>query len=127
MSVVERSSASKYQFLLYINGVLYADITGICESRSFTITRNRPDEISFSVDLNKLEDLATRLKTNAQDLLQVDVAEVRVLRYGVVMTAGQIMGFDADLGEKRTISVHAKGWLELLRYRLTNSTYSSTI
>lgn len=126
MAVVERTSASKYQFLLYINGVLHADITGICEGRSFTITRNRPDEINFSVDIDKLDDLARRLNTNVQDLLQVGVSEIRVLRRGVVLTAGQIFSWEADLGEQRVIAVHSKGWLELLRYRLTSNTYANT-
>src|SRR5688572_25984182 len=98
MAVVERTSASKYQFLLYINGVLHADITGICEGRSFTVTRNRPDEINFSVDIDKLDDLARRLNTNVQDFLQVGVSEIRVLRRGVVLTAGQIVSWEADLG-----------------------------
>jgi hypothetical protein len=63
MSVVERTSASKYQYLLYINDLLFADITGICEDRSFSITRNRPDEITFSLDIDKLHDLSRRLNT----------------------------------------------------------------
>jgi hypothetical protein len=123
---VEHTSASKYQYLLYTNGVLYADITGICEDRSYSLTRNRPDEINFTVDLDKLEDLAHRLYVNTPDLLQVGVSEVRVLRRGVVQTAGQIFGWEANLGENRKIAVHAKGWLELLKYRLTNSAYTSS-
>ncbi len=120
-----KTEASRYQYLLYINNLLFADITGLCEDRSFAITRNRPDEINFTVDLDKLDDLARRLNTNVQDLLQVGVAEVRVVRNGVVLSAGQLVGWEAELGERRLISIHAKGWLELLKYRLTNNSYTN--
>lgn len=121
----DHSVMGRYQYLLYINGVLSADLTGICEDRTFTITRNEPDEIEFALNLDKFNDLSLRLHSNAQDLLQVGVAEIRVVRRGVVVTAGQIMAWDADLGDTRKITVHAKGWSELLKYRLTNSNYDT--
>ncbi len=43
----------------------------------------------------------------------------------MVLSAGQLVGWEADLGERRLISVHAKGWLELLKYRLTNNSYTN--
>jgi hypothetical protein len=35
------------------------------------------------------------------------------------------MNWDANLGEDRKIEVKAKGWLELLKYRLSNNSYTS--
>src|SRR6266496_1645575 len=122
---VSKSTQSRYQFLLYINGVLFADLSGTVQNRSFVLTRNRPDEINFTLDLDKFSDLATQLNTNPQDLLQVGVSEIRVKRSGVTITAGQLMNWDANLGQDRKIDVKAKGWLELLKYRLSNNTYTS--
>jgi hypothetical protein len=56
----------------------------------------------------------------------VGVAEIRVVRRGVVMSGGQLFGWDANLGESRKITVHAKGWFELFKYRLTSNTYGPT-
>lgn len=122
---VSKSTQSRYQYLLYINGVLFSDLSGVVQNRAFTQTRNRPDDISFTLDLDKFSDLATQLNTNPQDLLQVGVSEIRVKRNGVTITAGQIMNWDANLGNDRKIDVKAKGWLELFKYRLSNNTYTS--
>jgi hypothetical protein len=116
---------SKYQFLLYNSGLLIADISGLAEGRSFKTIRNRPDEIEFTINIDKLNDLATRLNMKAQDLLQAGNTEVRVNRFGTTLIAGQIMNWDAELSQDRKIRVFVRGWLELFKYRLTSNSYTS--
>lgn len=62
---------------------------------------------------------------NAQDILQVGRAEIRVSRLGETLTAGQLMQWDATLGDDRTINIVAKGWFELFKYRLFTGTFDN--
>jgi hypothetical protein len=117
---------NKYQTQVWLNNNLFADLTGIAKNHSMSITRNRADEISFDLDLDQFTQYALSMKLQAQDILQTGAAEVRVLKQGTTISAGQLFDYQADLqGDQRTVSAHAVGWLELFKYRLTNNTYTS--
>lgn len=122
---VGKSARSKYEIQAWINGQLFANLTGIAQDRQFTLTRNDADDIQFSLNLDAFEQYCREIQVNSQDVLQAGVTEIRVLRNGVVLTAGQIFYWDVELADERKITVNAKGWLELLKYRISNNQWSN--
>jgi hypothetical protein len=125
VSGVGHSQRSRWEIQAWINGQLFADLTGIAQDRHFLLTRNDSDQIDFSMNLDALEAYATKLKINSQDILQKGITEIRFLRNGVVMSAGYITYWDVELAADRKITVQCRGWLELLKYRFSNNQWSN--
>lgn len=119
---------SKYQFLLYdSSGNLIADLGGYISNRVFSITRNRPEEITFSIPLFTLDQLASNLKLTPADFFQAGVQEVLIRRSGVNICAGQIDYWESDFTDPANpiINVKAHGWMSLFSYRIFSGTYTS--
>lgn len=120
---VGKSDRDKYSFLIYINGALFADLTGIAKNRKFSKIRNDSDDITFDVSLDELEEYAKSSGINSQDILQAGISECRISRNGIVLTAGWLSMWTSELADERTISLQFKGWFELLKFRFTTSAY----
>lgn len=123
--IVTDNLVSKYQFEVFApNGDLIADLSGYVTGRHFTITRNRADEITFSINIYTLAQLCTQLHITPADILKPGINEVRIRRSGVYITAGQMVYWTTNLASE-TIEVKIKGWLELFSYRVFSGSYVS--
>lgn len=116
---------SKYSWLVYVNGQFFADLTGIADNRQFVITRNDSDQITFDCSVDKIISLCNTLKINMSDLFQSCISEIRVLRYGTVITAGELQPWDGNVGGDRRAKFIAKGWFELMKSRRVTTSYTS--
>lgn len=124
-TTIERTPQSKYTWRIYIAGNLFVDLTGLVDNRHFVLTRNDSDYIECDINLDTLEQLCTKIGINSQDVLQTGVAEIRVARYGVVLTAGLLFYWETDLADPRKITMKFKGWFELLKYRISNNQWNN--
>jgi len=115
---------SKYQFLAYVNGQFFADLTGIADNRQFVTSRNDPDSIHFDCSIDKINTLCKTLNINMSDLFQSCITEVRVARYGTVITAGELGVWDGNVGGDRRAKFTASGWFELMKSRRVTTTYT---
>jgi tail protein (putative endopeptidase) len=117
---------NKYSFFVYINGQLEADLAGIADDRTFTQTRNDADQISFSLNNDKLNDYCKKLNINPASLLQAGRTEIRVVRNDIPLVAGELGPWSGQVASPRKINLQCYGWLDLFKQRLTTSSFSST-
>lgn len=118
---------SKYQFLLFDDsGNLIADLGGYISNRMFSITRNRPEEISFSIPLFTLDQLAEQLQLDPSDFFQAGIQEILIRRDSVPICAGQIDYWESNFSDPANpvINVKAHGWMSLFSYRTITETYN---
>jgi hypothetical protein len=123
----------RYQVKIYDgSGNLIADVTGKHQGIRVTATKNRPEDISVSFDLNQIEDHARNTLQSVTGMFAVDINEIRILREdstGInTIVAGQINATTASLdGDNKSIEVHASGWFELFdkRYTAATKTFSA--
>lgn len=125
------ATKSKYEFrIVNPSGGLVALFTDELYNRSYYLRRNRAEEISFSIDLDRLEQYARANKfSNALDVFNVNVNEIQVWRYGVPIVGGQIQSAIPEVDEdNRSVAVRAIGFLDLFedRYLRTALSYSNT-
>lgn len=116
----------KYRWQVFLNNNMFADLTGLCDKRRVVITRNDSDQISASISIDKLAALASALNVNINDIFQSWSSEIRVSRYGTVLSAGELHPWTANIGSDRKINFVARGWFELLKWRRVNATYTNT-
>lgn len=117
---------SKYQFLLFdSSGNLIADLGGYVSNRTFSITRNRPEEISFSIPLFTLDQLAASLHLTPADFFQAGIQQILIRRDTVPICAGQIDYWESDFSDPANpvINVKAHGWMSLFSYRYITDEY----
>jgi len=100
-------------------GNLVADLTGRVKSRSMRFVRDGVYEASFTMDLDTLEQYCRTINILPISLLSVGQSQVKISRIGIPIFGGQIMFVESSLGETRSITVKAVGWLELLTARFT--------
>lgn len=115
---------SKYTWQIFLAGQLLADLTGLCERRQFIITRNDSDQINFTISIDKMATLAKSLGIRINDIFQSWYSEIRVSRYGTVLTAGELLSWTANVGSDRKINLTFKGWFELMKYRRTSDAFA---
>ncbi len=113
------------------SGNLIADLSGKVRGLTFSVTRNRAENISLTLDMNQMMELARGLKQNVSELFAVDINEVRILREdsdGINnIVAGQIDLVVASLdGNDKTLVVQARGWLDLFSKRYTAASVTHT-
>lgn len=99
-------------------GTLVADLTGIVQSRHFTVTRNRAETITFSIRLETVIDLLTRLNISFSTLFAPGINELRIKRGNRYLLGGKIMYVYPQLTEDiSTVEVRVTGFLDLLASR----------
>ncbi len=103
-----------------IDGVLIADLTARALKRKITKIRNRSDLIQVVFNLDDVRRLCVDLNIQPKNLFAVDQNEIRLLRNGVVQSAGQLVDVRFEIIErKRTVQIFAVGWFDLLASRIT--------
>lgn len=104
------------------SGTALADVAGMAQNLRYSKTRNRADQISFSVDIGKLNEYLNETGQTALGILGVNQTEVIVSRHGVAQVGGQIMQIDTVIqSDNRTVAVKAVGWLDLFDKRFTSA------
>lgn len=113
------------------NGELLADLTGLAHSRSFTVSKNLPEQISFTVGLNEIEELARDTGVPIETLINPGVNEIRIRRDSEYLLGGKMDVAEVSIdGDRRNLLIRASGFLNLFddRYvgQTTTRTFSAT-
>jgi hypothetical protein len=113
---------SKYAVELWNNGQLVADLSGRANGRSITQSRNEADEITWSINLDEFERYCRLMNLDPKTLIIVNSTEVRIRRGRKYLAGGQITYSDTYLtANAQTISIRATGYLNLFKYRFTDT------
>lgn len=113
--------------ILAADNKIKANLTGSATDLIFSLIRNRPEEISLSVPLITLKELAANLHESVPNLLQTGIQTIRIKRKGVIICAGQLDYWEVDFTDptKPIVKVKAHGWLSLLGYRIFSGEYTT--
>jgi hypothetical protein len=106
---------------------IICNLTGIAYNFSFSIIRNRPEEISFTVPLRVLENLAATLFVDVGTILATGVNTIRIQRKNSYICAGQLDYWEVDAKDPTDLKINIKahGWLSLLSYRVFSGEYQN--
>lgn len=116
----------KYEFELWINGVLVGDITKLAQDRKFSLRRNASEQITFRMDLRAFEDYCAQAGRNPSEMLKPYVTDVRIKREGQYLLGGEICEAPFTLNEGGvSIDVRAAGFLDLFKDRYITKTYTA--
>ncbi|ODR25326.1 hypothetical protein [Mycolicibacterium porcinum] len=113
--------SSKYSIEFWDkHGNQLADYSGRAYNRRIMKSRNQPDEIRFSLDLNEFEDYCERSKVDPQTILIAGSTEVRVRRLGTYLSGGQLVYCEPVIdANNQRIDCIAYGFLWLFNKRRT--------
>lgn len=108
-----------YEFILFNrNGTPIADISKICHNRSYSLQRNRAENLSFDIPLNKFEQFAEQNGLFSKNMLEPLSTEVKVKRNGVWKFGAVVGESPVTLSENEMkISVNCYGYLDSLADR----------
>ncbi|MFD4554405.1 hypothetical protein ACFWP5_08755 [Streptomyces sp. NPDC058469] len=97
-----------------------AELSGKARNRRLHVSRNEADEISWTLGLNELKQLAATLNTPWTNLIQEGITEVRIRRGDTYLAGGQITHTEKNRSvEGDTLSVQVAGFLNLFADRYT--------
>lgn len=109
------------------SGNLIADLEGRAHNRSFTVSRNLPEQISFSLGLNEIEKLARDTGVPIRTLINAGVNEIRIRRGTDYLVAGKMDVPEVSInGDQRDLTIRASGFLNLLDDRYTGENTART-
>lgn len=116
--------SSKYTFELWSkSGVMLADFSGRASGRKIVQSRNYPEQIEFSLDLNAFERYCRDSGVDPKTLLITNSTEVRVRRAGTYITGGQLVYKTTSLAaEGQSVACRVQGFLALFSKRYTGTT-----
>jgi hypothetical protein len=134
-------SSTRYTFELWTkDGNRIADITALCHSRSYTITRNDAEDFSFDIDLFALEAYCASINENPLTFITPYETNVRIKRGDDYVLGGEVVDAPLQLGTDQTMSqgqgssgaqtfnptitVTGKGYLNLFKARYVTNTYN---
>ena len=114
----------KYEFELWINGVMVADISRLAQSRKFTIRRNDSEELEFGLDVTAFENHCEQAGRDPEATLVPYVTDVRVKRNGSYLFGVQVVDLNYTFAEDGgNIAVKCTGFLDLFRDRYITKSY----
>jgi hypothetical protein len=115
-----------YRFELYDqNQKLILDLTAIARDRKFSLVRNGVDEISFTLDLRKFEEIARSIKYHPRELLKQLSADVKVKRNDKYLVGAEIISTPGSIsGDTVTLQVRCAGYLNMFKDRYITKTYT---
>lgn len=117
----------KYEIELWSkNGQLLADITRYVKNLKWSEQRNEAEDVSFSMNLDAFQDLATSIGTAPQTLLFPYQTDVKIKRNGVYRLGAHV-GEVTVTGDENTevMEIRAFGYLNLLIDRYVTKTYTN--
>lgn len=109
------------------NGQLLADISRYVKNLKFSRQRNEAEDVSFQINLDALQDLATSIGTLATTLLYPYQTDIKIKRNGTYLL-GSHVGEVTITGDENTevVEVKAFGYLNLLIDRYVTKVYTAT-
>lgn len=117
----------KYEFELWINGVLVADISKLAQERKYTIRRNDAEDLEFTLDVKAFEQHCVDAGRDPEATLVPYVTDVRVKRNGSYLFGTQVVDMAYTFGEGgASVVVKCTGFLDLFRDRYITKTYPLT-
>ncbi|MEV0360074.1 hypothetical protein AB0H71_28850 [Nocardia sp. NPDC050697] len=119
----------KYTFEVYDkHGTLLADTSAFTANRSVVLSRNRPDRITFTLDLDKYEEYCRTSRIDSRLLLTTFSSEIRVRRREKYIAGGQLSYKKSILrSQNSSIECRVDGYLALFAKRHTGETPSGTV
>ncbi|MGW5074077.1 hypothetical protein [Rhodococcus sp. NPDC004095] len=121
--------SSKYSIEFWDkHGNQLADYSGRAYNRRVTLSRNRPDEIKFSLDLNNFEEHCRKAHTDPRQILKTASTEVRVRRLGSYLAGGQLVYAEAVIdANSQRIDCVVYGFLWLFGKRYTGESNAGQV
>lgn len=117
----------KYELELWINGVQVGDISKLAQNRSYTITRNDREELTFTLDVKAFENYCASVGSQPVEVLEAYVTDVRVKRNGVYLFGVQVVDMQYTFDESgASIVVKCSGFLDLMMDRYVTKSYVQT-
>ena len=115
----------KYEFELWINNVLVADISKLAQSRSYIIKRNDTEELTFTLDVKAFERHCLSAGRDPEATLVPYVTDVRVKRNGAYLFGVQVVDIAYSFSEEgASMVVKSTGFLDLFRDRYITKNYA---
>jgi hypothetical protein len=120
---------SRYLIELYNpSGELLADISDLCTTRTYSLRRNRAEDIYLTLNLEKAQDLARSLGMGFYQLYAAGINEIRITRDTRPMVGGQLQYVHPRLNESgATLELRASGFLDLLSKVYLEATDNRTL
>lgn len=124
-------SSRRYEFEVWTStGSRIADISHLCQSRSYIRRRNDTEDLSFTVDLNEFEAYcANHLGgANPKTILNPYTTDIKVKRDGQYLFGAQVVDvdFSGDTSEGYTVNIKCRGYLDLFKDRYLSKAYTVT-
>lgn len=121
--------SSKYSVEIWSNnGTLLADFAGRAMQRGFTKSRNQPEQIEFTLDLDEVEKYCRDLGIDIKNVFITRSTEVRVRRLGKYFVGGQIVYILPHItSQGNTLYIRADGFLKLFDKRYTGSSNAGLV
>lgn len=115
----------KYEFELWVNGVLVGDITRLAKERSFSLRRNAAESLTFRMDLKAFENYCASAGRTPSSMLKPYVTDIRVKRNGSYLFGVHVSDAPFTLAKEGvSVNVRASGFLDLFKDRYLTKTYS---
>ncbi len=106
-------------------GVSLADISMLTYERSFTLTRNKEEHLSFKIKLSQLEKYAASINLHPRVLINSYQTDIKVKRNGKYLFGSQVVSTPfSDDEEDGVITVNCRGYLDLFKDRYITATYT---
>jgi hypothetical protein len=116
----------KYEFELWINGVMVADISKLATARSYKIKRNDSEELVFTLDVKAYEAHCVAAGRDPEATLVPYVTDVRVKREGGYLFGTQVVDINYTFNEGgASMVVKCNGFLDLFRDRYITKSYTT--
>lgn len=116
--------SSKYTYEIWDKlGNMLVDFSGRASGRKIVESRNHPEAIEFTLDLNEFERFCRDSRIDSKQLLITNSTEIRVRRLGTYLAGGQLYYKDPQVtAESQTLALRAQGYLALFSKRFTGQT-----
>lgn len=111
------------------NGTALVDITPYVEKLHYSQEVNEAEELDFSIEMHKFQEIARRLGVaDPNTLLEEYATDVKLKRNGEYMLGTHVDSIGDDVGQdSATISVSARGYLNFFEKRNITKSYPKTL
>lgn len=120
---------SKYSFELWTKGgLLLADLGGMARDRLLTESRNQPEVIQFTLNIDQFEEFCAGINLDPRQALITKSTEIRIKRLGTYMRGGQLVYKDGTLdGRSNSVTIRALGFLSMFAKRYTGQSTAGLV
>src|SRR5487761_1448261 len=84
------------------SGHIIADISHLCQNRSYTLTRNDAEQLTFDLDLTTFEAYCDSINVDPNAIIAPYATDVKVKRNGEDLFVTQVTGLDFTCSSRDT-------------------------